>query len=130
MIRQRNAYDDPHGRHEPIFLVNLPLSVHAAALLFQTSQVTCGGMPSQMRLSPSLSHVVDAGGPLVYVWHGAGSHGDGRRYVPSPSFENMCMHHMPCEVFFFLCSTESQRSFRLTGSSPHFHATSRYVARF
>eukprot|EP00904_Undaria_pinnatifida_P005418 jgi/Undpi1/2005/HiC_scaffold_12.g05392.m1 len=42
-------------------------------------EVTCGGMPSQMRLSPSLSHVVDAGGSVVYVWHGAGSHGDGRR---------------------------------------------------
>lgn len=43
------------------------------------AQVTAGGMPSQMRLSPSLSHVVDAGGPMIYVWHGVGSDSDGRR---------------------------------------------------
>lgn len=42
-------------------------------------QVTCGGMPSQMRLSPSLSHVVDAGASRVYVWHGIGSSRDDRR---------------------------------------------------
>ncbi|CAM9876641.1 unnamed protein product [Ectocarpus sp. 12 AP-2014] len=35
-------------------------------------------MPSQMTLSPSLSHVVDAGGSCVYVWHGNGSNRDGR----------------------------------------------------
>ncbi|CAN0256542.1 unnamed protein product, partial [Ectocarpus sp. 8 AP-2014] len=41
-------------------------------------EVTTGGMPSQMTLSPSLSHVVDAGGSCVYVWHGNGSNRDGR----------------------------------------------------
>eukprot|EP00752_Nemacystus_decipiens_P012877 g11399.t1 len=39
-------------------------------------EVTSGGMPSQMRLSPSLSHVVDAGASRVYVWHGIGSSRD------------------------------------------------------
>eukprot|EP00903_Cladosiphon_okamuranus_P017634 g16243.t1 len=42
-------------------------------------EVTTGGMPSQMRLSPSLSYVVDAGASRVYVWHGIGSSRDDSR---------------------------------------------------
>lgn len=34
-----------------------------------------------MGLSPCLSHVVDAGASVVYVWHGAGSPSDSRRYI-------------------------------------------------
>ncbi|CAM9366826.1 unnamed protein product, partial [Hapterophycus canaliculatus] len=55
-------------------------------------EVTAGGMPSQMRLSPSLSHVVDAGGSHVYVWHGNGSSSDGRRlaYRVASSYATEC----------------------------------------
>lgn len=68
----------PAPRTRPVRLFGVCAESQKAGLRY-VWEVTAGGMPSQLTLSPSLSHVVDTGTSLVYVWHGAGCHGDGRR---------------------------------------------------